>query len=59
MIPQLIYIALIIVGLTIHLVKHGEKRTDSYNVFIHAFGIGLTLWILHSGGFFDVMLQNF
>ena len=51
-VPQIIYIVLVTIGVTIHLMKHGQPFDYKYNVFLFvllkAFSIGLLCW----GGFF-------
>lgn len=50
---QIIYIALTAMGLGIVLVKHGEPRTDKYNIFVSLTSTVIVLIILFLGGFFS------
>lgn len=56
MIPQLIYIALIMISLGMNISSHGEPRgdTNAWNSLISCI-IGFA--ILYWGGFFDVMIK--
>lgn len=56
MIPQLIVIALGMIGLGINITRHGEKRKQrKYNGWVH-FCVLLIFWtILHCGGFWNVL----
>ena len=56
MLPQLIYLALIFLGLGLEMTRHGKPKEGTYNVkhTVIATVIGLTL--LWGGGFFDVLL---
>lgn len=50
--PQIIYVIIIAMGLSIHLVKDGETRYDKYNFLTTLIGAVIELAILWWGGFF-------
>lgn len=50
--PQVIWLATEILGVYIHLVRHGEKEKKEYNFFVRLFVAGINLWVLKAGGFF-------
>jgi hypothetical protein len=50
--PQYTYLALTFLGLGYILSKHGERRTDTYNIWITLPVTGFVLFLLISGGFF-------
>ena len=50
--PQIIIITLLAMGVGIDLVKHGEPKTGSHNVWITIADAVLTLSLLKWGGFF-------
>lgn len=52
MIPQLIYLGLMVMGLGIHLAKHGESDTISF--WWSLFGFTIQIILLAWGGFFKV-----
>jgi hypothetical protein len=43
---------LILLGLGLHLAKHGEKRQDHYSFWWSLFATGLNVWLLYACGFF-------
>lgn len=49
---QLTYIALTAPTVGVHMAKHGERRSDSYNVWLALVGTAIGLGILYAGGFF-------
>lgn len=56
MLPQLIYLGLLLLGLGESLYKNGEPKTGK-----HSFGWSLVssvivVYILYKGGFFDVLI---
>ena len=55
MIPQLIMIVLMSLGLGVHMVKHGEEKDSKYNFFWRLIAVAISLSILYSGGFFNVL----
>lgn len=50
---QIIYIGLGVLGLGIHLAKHGEQRTDKYSAWTQLFSMAIGYFILFKGGFFS------
>lgn len=58
MIPQIIYLALTLIGLGRSMEQHGKPKTGEHNMWISVIAIAIVLWILYEGGFFDVMLNN-
>lgn len=57
MIPQLIYLALTVLGLGLHVAKHGEPKENKYNVLRYLFNSIVTITILYYGHFFDPILK--
>lgn len=57
MIPQIIYIVIIFIGLLCEAYLHGEKRKDSYNIFIRLVSVAIWTGILYWGGFFNPMFK--
>lgn len=51
--PQIIMIIFAFLTLTLHAVKHGQERDEEYNFFLAILFVGLELWLLYMGGFFD------
>lgn len=51
-IPQILYLALILMGLGVHLAKDGQPRTDKYSFWGQLFITIITVYILYKGGFF-------
>lgn len=50
--PQIIFLVLVILGLGVHLAKHGEHHTETYNFWTKLFFLAIELLILKWGGFF-------
>ena len=55
--PQLLFVALIVFGDMIHLIRNGEPRDDRYNVWISLLGTAITVSLLYWGGFFDGLIK--
>ncbi len=56
---QMMMIILMAMGLGANLIKHGETKNESkYNFWWKIVSIGITIWILHYGGFWDVMINR-
>lgn len=56
MLPQYIYLALLILGLGIALAKHGEPKPplgQRYNFWVTLFDALIVIALLNWGGFFD------
>lgn len=51
--PQIIYLALVLLGLGSHLAKHGEKKEGKYDFWSSLIAQGIIIWILAAGGFFS------
>ena len=51
--PQITIIAVFSMGLGINLINHGKPANINYNFFTKLIIIGLYMWILNSGGFFN------
>lgn len=51
-IPQIIWLVINILGLGIHLAKHGEPRDGKYNFFVALFVVAIDIILLKFGGFF-------
>lgn len=56
MIPQFILLALMCLGLGIHLAKDGEPRNDNYSFILATTVAFINLLLLWLGGFFDCFL---
>jgi len=56
MIPQIIYICLLIFTLTVHLIKHDEPREGNYNFWHMVIAGSITVTILYYGGFWNPIL---
>ena len=50
--PQLIYIALLMIGIGIDTAKHGEPKTGNHNCTSSIIAAILTIALLYWGGFF-------
>ena len=50
--PQIIFIVIWSINLACHALKHGEPRTDKYNVLAAIISLGLNVLLLWWGGFF-------
>ena len=57
MIPQIIYLVIIILGTGINLAKHGEQKNDKYNIWTHLLSVVIILFILYKGGFFNCFIK--
>lgn len=55
--PQLIYLALVVIGLTLAAVNHGRPR-EEYHFGLSLFAAVAILGILYWGGFFDPLLSK-
>ena len=53
MIYALILISLNILGLGVHLAKHGEENTTKYNFFIRVITVCLVIWLYYKVGVFN------
>ena len=49
--PQIVMIVIGSIGIGVNLVKHGERRTDKYNVWVSIIGCAIEAIILYFGGF--------
>ena len=52
--PQIIWIILLLIGVGIHLAKHGERRLDDYNIILYLISSAISFALLYFGGFFMV-----
>lgn len=57
MVPQLLYLGLMLLELGIALGKHGEPRTGKHSFFRSTFGFALISTILYYGGFFNCFFK--
>lgn len=53
MLPQLIYLALLFIGLGITFARHGKPKEGNHNAWHHLIAVILGLLILWWGGFFN------
>ncbi len=51
-VPQIIYLALIMMDIGISLAKHGEPKNEKYNVWITLASAAIIVALLKWGGFF-------
>lgn len=51
--PQYLVLALWMIGIGLHLAKHGEPMDQKYNFFGRLFGVALLFFIFYKGGFFN------
>ena len=51
---QILMIVMFAANLGIYMVKHGEPREDKYNFWIALIGCAIEMYILYSGGFWEV-----
>jgi hypothetical protein len=51
--PQAIYTVLFLLGVFIHIARHGQKRTDTYDGGIALLATGITFALLWWGGFYQ------
>jgi len=56
-IPQLIYLALLVFGLTSDAIEHGKPRSPK-NGWVGLFATALCATLLWWGGFFDELLRR-
>lgn len=57
MIPQIIFLSLVLIGLMLNSFMHGKDKTGKYNVFYHLIANLITLSLLYYGGFFNVFFK--
>ena len=57
MIPQLVLLGLSILGLGVHLAKHGDPMEYKYNFFTKGILMAITWYILYLGGFWNELLS--
>lgn len=50
--PQIIMIILQVLGIGIHLARHGEETNDTYNFITRTFSALVVIGLLYWGGFF-------
>lgn len=53
-VPQLLFLALIVSGLTIDATKHGKPYTKTENVWVSLLAALILLGLLYWGGFFTL-----
>lgn len=51
-VPQIIYLALMMMDIGISLAKHGEPKNQKYNAWITSVSVAITVALLKWGGFF-------
>jgi len=57
MIPQIIVIALVIIGLMINSYMHGKPKVGTYSVWQYIFFTAINFSLLYWGGFFNVFFN--
>ncbi|QPB08675.1 hypothetical protein KB681_gp37 [Burkholderia phage Mica] len=50
--PQIVYLALSLIGIGVQCAKHGKPREGKENVFGTLFATAVVCWLLYAGGFF-------
>jgi len=56
MLPQLIYIALILTSLVLSGYRHGKDKKGKYNLWADLIAMALMVGLLYWGGFFDPII---
>jgi hypothetical protein len=51
-IPQLIFVALVVLSLVIVATMHGKPKTGKHNIFVDLLSAGISFALLYWGGFF-------
>lgn len=59
MIPQLIYLALLLAGMLLKAHQHGKPKEGNENFWTGFIAQAIIIWLLYAGGFFDVILNRF
>lgn len=57
MIPQLIYLALVLIGLGIAFEQHGKPKKGNHNTWISCISQTIIIIVLYYGGFFDCFFK--
>lgn len=57
MIPQYIYIALLILTLVVNAIEHGKPKRD-YNINTALGAMALNIWLMYEGGFLDPLINK-
>lgn len=58
MIPQLIYLAMVCLGLGIAFAQHGTiRKATTHNAWVSVFGTAVVMVILYYGGFFHPLFK--
>lgn len=50
--PQLVWLALVMIGLGVDVARHGQPKTGKYNFWSSLAAIPIAIAILYFGGFF-------
>lgn len=58
MIPQLIYLAILFIGVGNSIAKHGKEETKKVNAKYAIVANFIILSLLYFGGFFDTLLDS-
>ena len=51
-IPQIIYLALLFIGVGAEAAKHGQPKKGNHNFWVALFGAGLVMVLHYWGGFY-------
>ena len=54
--PQLVYLAMSLMGMGLAMARHGQPKTGKNNFWSDIFITAIIFYILYSGGFFDGLL---
>ena len=52
-VPQILYIALLALGVGVSLARHGQPKTGNESVWITLIGVSIQVGLLLWGGFFN------
>jgi hypothetical protein len=51
--PQIIFLAILMLGLGVDMERHGQEKTGKYNFWTSVVSFGIIIGILYWGGFFN------
>jgi len=57
MVPQIIYVGMLLIDLIIIGNRHGKEKKGKYNIWADLITLGLGAGLLYWGGFFDKLIQ--
>lgn len=51
--PQMIYLALVLIGVGVSMAQHGKPKTGNHHLGASIIGYGIVMGLLYWGGFFS------